>query len=197
MTIVPSRDISSTSSYMFLYDFIVKMDKYAKKIDEGCAEIDASHFKDAITQLSIDHDPKIQQLANEWKGRCRLSCEQYIRVPIHRTSTLELIMIIWNPLSTTPVHSHPEYGCLFHVLEGTIHTQEYTDGDMSSIYRINGERIMTKSSVDYTRGQHGIHRVFNPYTTTAVSIHLYIHRRPIYRDRRSSEPNVGRMINIP
>lgn len=177
---------------MFITEFIQCMDIYATQIKTNeIQQIDASDFKEYMSQLNTNGDPYLYSILQKWKGDENLYKGKYIRVPIHRTDTLELIMIFWYPGSTTPVHSHPRYGCLFRVLSGTIHAQSYMDDDMSSIYKIVGDQELKAGSIDYTRGQHGIHRVFNPYNTVAISLHLYIHREPIYTSR------VGNDVSIP
>jgi hypothetical protein len=177
---------------MFITEFIQQMDTYAKNVKlADTSRIDAYDFKEYMTQLTLDGDPYLYGLLQKWKGDETIYIGKYVRVPIHRTDTLELIMIIWYPGSTTPVHSHPRYGCLFRVLDGTIHAQTYMDDDMSSIYKVTSDHILPSGSIDYTKGQHGIHRVFNPYNTVALSLHLYIHREPIYTSR------VGNGVSIP
>lgn len=176
---------------MFLTEFLRKMDEYAKAHRSETVDKDAIDFKEYMNQLVVDGDPRFYELFQKWKDAHKTHGNTYIRVPVHRTDTLELILLVWCPHSSTPVHSHPKYGCLFRVIEGTIHTETYLDDDMSSIYKTNGEQILPKGSIDYTKGQHGIHRVFNPYPTMAFSLHLYIHRSSIYGGR------IGHSISIP
>jgi predicted metal-dependent enzyme (double-stranded beta helix superfamily) len=176
---------------MFLTDFLRKMDEYATTCANNATEKDAIDFKEYMAQLFINDDPRLYELFQTWKNAYQTHGKTYLRIPIHRTDTLELILLVWCPYSSTPVHSHPKYGCLFRVLEGTIHTQTYLDDDMSSIYKIDAEHILPKGTIDYTKGQHGIHRVFNPYPEMAFSLHLYIHRSSIYGNR------VGHSISIP
>lgn len=159
---------------MYLYNLIDLMNQYSEK-DIPYADT----FRQYISELNCREDRILYDKINNWlKYDREIMRNKYIRDPIHRVGNMELVLIIWNPNSTTPVHFHPHYGCLFRVVQGTLHTETYFDDDNSSVYKVDKTHVMREGDVDYTRGQHGIHRVFNPTNTISISLHLYIHRKP-------------------
>lgn len=143
----------------------------------------ADEFHKYMMQLRLREDPTINANVVKWLSYDVMKqTKTYIRQPIYRTGNMELVLIIWYPHSTTPVHFHPHYGCLFRVAQGELHTETYLDDDNSTIYKVDKVTVMREGSVDYTRGQHGIHRVFNPTNNISISLHLYIHRKPFVQD---------------
>ena len=170
---------------MYIYEFMEKMKECSDKEDIRYAD----QFRTYMSQLRIREDPIINEKVVRWLSYDPMkNLKQYIRQPIYRIGNMELVLIIWHPHSTTPVHFHPHYGCLFRIVQGTLHSETYLDDDRSSIYKVDKVAVMNEGDIDYTRGQHGIHRVFNPTDRMSISIHLYIHRQPLAESKTISLP---------
>lgn len=107
-----------------------------------------------------------------------------------------LLVLVWNPLKSSPVHCHSNAHCLMKVLSGNLKETLYdwpagakpiepkpaTREDLAprrpSEYErqmvVKRETILGRDDVTYISDALGLHRVGNPSDTeVAVSLHLY------------------------
>jgi predicted metal-dependent enzyme (double-stranded beta helix superfamily) len=171
---------------MFLSEFIKILDSYEYDDSVPYAEL----FRMYMSSLNTEEDIMFHNKITEWLQQDPILMQRkYIRQPIYRRGHMELILLIWHPGSTTPVHSHPHYGCLMRVIRGYLTSETFLDDDRSSVYRVGEARTLKEGDIEYTRGQHGIHRISNTTNGLSLSLHLYIHRKPFEKEpKRISIP---------
>lgn len=107
-----------------------------------------------------------------------------------------LLVLVWNPGKSSPVHCHSNAHCLMKILSGSLEETLYdwpegatpivpraaTEDDLARRQSPESEREMVvkrkmtleRDAVTYINDALGLHRIGNPSTTeVAVSLHLY------------------------
>lgn len=89
----------------------------------------------------------------------------------HYGTVFEIIILTWNPKGGTPVHDHPNSGCIYKVLQGEL-IEELYDSSQSNkqCQKINQ---LQKGDTGYIDDNVGLHRIWNPSDETSVSVHIY------------------------
>jgi predicted metal-dependent enzyme (double-stranded beta helix superfamily) len=119
----------------------------------------------------------------------------YKRNVLYRDEELEILLICWMPGQKTPVHDHPDQGCLVRVLAGELHETLYNLGvryasadDKQSYFdhgypegtlRAAKHRSIGQGAVSYLCGDRGVHRLWNKSEAPAMSMHVY--SPPLYK----------------
>lgn len=102
----------------------------------------------------------------------------YKRIPIYKSSILEMHLIKWGVDSISPVHAHPEYGCLMKIISGQLKENQYrsinrTHLNQPSLTKID-MNILTNGLVHYIPGGDVCHKITNDNGTgSSVSLHFY------------------------
>ncbi len=93
--------------------------------------------------------------------------DSYCRILLIAEKEYDLLLCCWKPGQKSPLHGHPDQGCLVKILTGTLNEEvHFTDG--RQVVRKNAE-----SEVAYINDSIGLHSVWNDSTENAVSLHLY------------------------
>ena len=87
---------------------------------------------------------------------------------LYRTDNYEIVLISWGSNSTTPIHCHPENGCLLHVLQGELF--EYRYNHKNKLFKVT---YLTKGDTGYMHRDIGKHKVVNNTNKTCYSLHIY------------------------
>lgn len=123
----------------------------------------------------------------------------YKRNVMYRDENLEILMLCWKPGQVTPVHDHPNHGCLVRVLEGEmfesmfhlgVHYDKGETGKPKQHYYDNGypdgslkvmkQRRLGPGAVSFLEGDRGVHRLQNSSPDRpALSLHMYA--PPLYK----------------
>ena len=106
----------------------------------------------------------------EGPQRPLLAQGEYEREILHREPAFELMRIDWAPGACTPVHDHPENGCLVKVLQGELLERRYALGKEDEPLHT---ATLAMGQVTYLEGAAGIHEVENAMATPAASLHIY------------------------
>ncbi|KAK2057368.1 cysteine dioxygenase [Colletotrichum caudatum] len=85
-----------------------------------------------------------------------------------------LLILVWTPGKSSPIHSHSNAHCLMKILKGDLTETRYDypkshKGHMDVI----AESTYTANEVAYMSDDLGVHKVWNKSTDFAVSLHLY------------------------
>lgn len=96
-----------------------------------------------------------------------------------------LLVIVWNPGRSSPIHDHADAHCVMKMLKGTLTETLYamppganeqnpsSSGSLTPPAVIK-ETVYNGNQVTYISDQIGLHKISNPSTTeVAVSLHLY------------------------
>ncbi len=102
----------------------------------------------------------------DWRKFVRFSKECYSRIFVVRREDLEILLLCWKPGQGSPIHNHPNRGCLLRVLQGNLREERF-DSEQTLVTQLEEHRI------SYIDNQMGVHRIVNAATENAVSLHIY------------------------
>lgn len=91
----------------------------------------------------------------------------YNRIHLINSVHYELLLLCWEPGQTSPLHGHPNQGCLFKLLKGSLVEEIRSLGKPPEI------RHFQVNDVSYISDDIGYHKVTNTSNENAVSLHLY------------------------
>jgi predicted metal-dependent enzyme (double-stranded beta helix superfamily) len=110
-----------------------------------------------------------------------------------REASTCLQVFVWPAGATTPIHDHTSWGA-YHCVIGSLFEQRYSrfdDGEQPSTARLRKAWQRTWRSEDGTSMvlpyEKGIHRITNPNTSPAISLHMYGPRSGAF-DGRDYDP---------
>ena len=153
----------------------------------------AEHLDDLIASMKA-----YQSVDEEWKSFALGDPSRaYTRNLVdHCNGNANLLVLVWNPGKSSPIHCHSNAHCLMKVLSGSLQETLYdwpsdakpmepkpaTYGDLAPQRTATEEapmvvkRVTTlhRDDVTYISDDLGLHRIGNPSSTeTAISLHLY------------------------
>jgi len=165
---------------------------------------------DAKTLYKIQHwYESIRIPENLYVGAVEFDDANYARHVMYRDEHLEILMICWKPQQMTPVHDHPDHGCLVRVLAGELqetlfnlgldysasHAEDpandaeenptskaayFKHGYPDGTLRAVKKRTIGPGAVSFLEGDKGVHRIHNATTNQpALSLHMYA--PPLYK----------------
>ena len=77
------------------------------------------------TDTDTDHAPicflypECEAICNDWEQHVKFDDRTYCKNILYRDDHIECILIGWLPGQASPLHGHPENGCLMRVLSGS------------------------------------------------------------------------------
>ena len=100
--------------------------------------------------------------SNDWE-KYKTDTNYYTKKVIYKNKDFEVILISWEKNVITPIHSHPENGCILKVLEGQLEEDYYNTNKI-----INN--VLNKNDIGYRNGGelHTIKALEKSY-----SLHIY------------------------
>lgn len=84
------------------------------------------------------------------------------------SQTFDMYVLEWEPQRESPIHNHAKYGCIQHILKGTLFEKRYSP-EMDYLW---GRELPT-GSVGYMDNHMGFHRIGNATDDIAYSLHIY------------------------
>ena len=89
--------------------------------------------------------------------------------------TYSLLLLCWNPGKESPIHDHPRDGCWVKVITGAIQECRYrkVGNDEDAPLHCYQNSIARKGNVTYIDDSQGLHKVGNPTSEIAITLHLY------------------------
>jgi predicted metal-dependent enzyme (double-stranded beta helix superfamily) len=130
---------------------------------------DSIELKDFLKNWNVINDLSFDILKEKYK-----SIEnKYFRENLYKDDNYEITLIFWCPHSHSPIHYHVNRGCIMKILDGTLRINKYEDSDFSTI-RHTHTNIYNINDIEYIKGRHGIHKVFNDTDNMAISLHIYV-----------------------
>lgn len=91
----------------------------------------------------------------------------YNRIHLINSAHYELLILCWKPGQETPLHGHPNQGCLIKILVGSL------DEEIRSLGKPPEFRHHKVNGVSYICDEIGYHKVSNASDENVVSLHLY------------------------
>ena len=125
-----------------------------------------------LENLILDND-NINQLMKINYSKYIPTLGSYSRNRLYHNDDFEILILAWDENSKTPLHNHPENGCILLLLEGNMIEERISD--CATIY---SKTIPGKCSyIDNTFGKHII-------TAKKKSWSLHIYSPPFYYDKK-------------
>ena len=87
---------------------------------------------------------------------------------VNPSQTFDMYVLEWEPQRESPIHNHAKYGCIQHILTGTLFEKRYSP-EMNYLW---GRELPT-GSVGYMDNHMGFHRIGNATDDIAYSLHIY------------------------
>jgi predicted metal-dependent enzyme (double-stranded beta helix superfamily) len=112
---------------------------------------------------------------DDWMKYISFSEESYKRNPIAGmvNENLEFILICWKPTQGSPIHDHPENGCLVKILKGSLREDIYVNHDDEG-YKFLCSKNNKKGDISYMERMSIVHKISNPSDEkSAISLHIY------------------------
>lgn len=104
---------------------------------------------------------------------------RYTRNLIYRDEIFELVALCWDPQTQSPIHNHSGQLCWLSIQRGALRLENFTSldgpgpGDDIRLVPNGGIPRALEGVLDLQQGENGIHRVSNPFSERAISLHVY------------------------
>lgn len=99
----------------------------------------------------------------------------YIRIPVTSTEKynpqhFDPYLLIWSKNNFSPIHDHPERGCILKVLKGSIKEIRYSNPELKEIQT----SVLNEGDTSYIHDIEGFHKVKNNnQEKLSISLHIY------------------------
>ncbi|KAI0398505.1 RmlC-like cupin domain-containing protein [Xylariaceae sp. FL0594] len=109
-----------------------------------------------------------------------------------------LLVLVWTPGKGSPIHDHGNAHCLMKLLRGSLVETRYDfpDGDVERPMEIKSERVYKENQVAYMADELGLHRMHNPGSDYAVSLHLYTPPNVAKQGCNIFNPQTGKKTHV-
>lgn len=119
----------------------------------------------------------------DWQKYISFSDETYKRNVISdmTNDNFEFVLICWKPMQESPIHDHPDNGCLVKILQGTLQEEIYLnekneneENNINNIYKHIESKINRVGDISYMEKMSLIHKISNPNKEfPSISLHIY------------------------
>ncbi|QGY45194.1 hypothetical protein GM418_16390 [Maribellus comscasis] len=136
-----------------------------------CRDLYNTFFENHTVYSALQFIPVMQQINSFKKDQLqRFLKNRETRHVLVNNDFLKVVLIHWKPGKVSPIHGHPQGGCMFKVLHGKLEELRYTADESQRLLSSNGYRT---GSMAYIDDRLGFHAVGNPFGSSAVSLHAY------------------------
>jgi cysteine dioxygenase len=94
----------------------------------------------------------------------------YYKKLIHSNDKFELYLIFWSPYSSSPIHDHPEQGCVLKLLSGKLIEEVFIN--KNNKINFHNRNYIFVNDINNRFGNEIIHKIIN-LDELSVSLHLY------------------------
>jgi cysteine dioxygenase len=112
----------------------------------------------------------------DWTPCSKISNSKYCRhkqnIEVkHYGKIYDIFILTWKPGCGTPVHNHPNTGCIYKVLKGKLNEELYDSSkNKKEPFKISE---LNQGKTSYIDDTVGFHRIINPTNSTSISLHIY------------------------
>jgi len=131
------------------------------------------HIFDAVQLLMQNYDGAAKDYA---KYAHRVDEGQYTRNLICDSQYFTLMLLVWPPLITSPIHDHGGSECWMRVVSAQLEERFYEQPEEAeSAIRLRFQQRHRANSVCFINDEQGLHAIHNPNEKEwAVSLHCYV-----------------------
>ena len=94
----------------------------------------------------------------------------YYKKLIYDNDKFELYLIFWSPYANSPIHDHPEQGCVLKLLSGKLIEEVFINNN--NIINFDHRNIISINDINNRYGNKILHKIIN-LDDFSVSLHLY------------------------
>ena len=94
----------------------------------------------------------------------------YYKKLIHINDQFELYLIFWSPFAKSPIHDHPDRGCILKLLSGKLVEEVYLHKNNN--INLDHTNIININNINNRSGNEILHKIIN-LENISVSLHLY------------------------
>jgi hypothetical protein len=94
----------------------------------------------------------------------------YYKKLIHSNDKFDLYLIFWYPYACSPIHDHPEQGCVLKLLSGKLIEEVFINNN--NIINFDHRNIISINDINNRYGNKILHKIIN-LDDFSVSLHLY------------------------
>ena len=120
-----------------------------------------------VNNLSKSKNILNQYNSNDWKQYVEFCNINYKKNIFYRDKDFEMFIVCGNPFQETKIHNHPNQGCIFKILEGSIDEILYDKN-----FNVKNEYKSEKNKIRYIDDNLGIHKMING-SKHCISLHIY------------------------
>lgn len=95
-----------------------------------------------------------------------------IRNKIWQGVNCEIVVICWNTGMVSPIHDHPENGCLLVPITGNLYEDVWRYNKNKELINVSNN-ILKKNSISFLQGRNGLHSIMNKTNEPVISFHVY------------------------
>ena len=151
------------------------LDNLVKELESTLAK---GHYKDEHifnkVQWLIEHYDGNEEDYNKYA--IKLDENQYTRNLIKKTPYFTLMLLMWPPNISSPIHDHGSSECWLRVIKGSLEERFYEKpAQESSAIKLRFSQVHKANAVCFINDEQGLHSINNPLDDKwAVSLHCYV-----------------------
>lgn len=136
-----------------------------------CFDLYSTFSKPTNTYSAVQFIPILKQL----RTLDSIEAKRFIQNPVTKyvlvkNPLLKVVLIHWKPGTFSNIHGHPAGGCVFKVLKGRLREKRYTPDTSQRLISVS---TLQSGGIAYIDDDMAYHAVGNPYSTSAISLHVY------------------------
>jgi len=136
-----------------------------------CFDLYNTFSKPADTYSAVQFIPVLKQLG----PFDSIEAKRFIQNPTTKhvlvhNPLLKVVLLHWKPGTFSNIHGHPAGGCVFKVLKGRLREKRYTP---DAAQRLLSVSTLQSQGIAYIDDDMAYHAVGNPYSASAISLHVY------------------------
>jgi cysteine dioxygenase len=106
---------------------------------------------------------------------------KYCKILINKNENFDMYLIIWLTNAKSPIHDHPNGGCVVKILSGNLIENIYQNVNDQAVFVSENQLKENQISIKY--GKEYLHQITNP-SIKAISLHVYFppnYKQNIYK----------------
>ncbi len=129
------------------------------------------NLNDSINIISLyDSNELIKHYPNDEEFNNHKNTYGYYKKLIYSNDKFELYLIFWSPYASSPIHDHPEQGCVMKLLSGQLIEEVFIN--KNNTINFDHRNIIFVNDINNRYGNEIVHRILN-LDNFSVSLHLY------------------------
>ena len=109
-------------------------------------------------------------------------CNNYHKILLLSNNNMDVYLIVWFPGAETPIHDHPNGGCVVKLLKGQLTEIVYENIENSQAVLLK-TNCLNEGDISYKTGNKILHKIKS--TVHSISIHVYLppnYKQNVYRE---------------